>query len=209
METVEIPTYRRHSTSAFIPQDDKAIMSLTESMSRLGFLPQFPIILATDERTDKDAIIDGWHRYQAAKASGVMPEFKNVRDLGLTEEAAIRAYAVAANVSRRQMNSKKAILALLRSGLKGLDEATLMTMTGASSGTARGGRNFHDLLPRKTQQGIIDGTVSIGDADEMIKKRRGTKNTHRAPKVAPPALPAVVIGEMEMAQRLEKADHGS
>ena len=152
-------TLKRHAASCFIPVDKRAIAALVESMRKDGYREQFPILLMKDEDNGEDVIVDGWHRYQASIEAGVEPVFKYLSDLGITSEngEGLAGYVVAANVCRRQMNSKRMVLALLRSGLKGLSESTLMKMTGASSSTVRGGLSYHQLLPKKTQQAVLDG----------------------------------------------------
>ena len=196
----------RHRSSCFIPVDDRAIAALVESMRKDGYREQFPILLMKDEDTGEDVIVDGWHRYQASIEAGVEPVFKYLSDLGIAAEngEGLTGYVVAANVCRRQMNSKRMVLALLRSGLRGLSESTLMNMTGASSSTVRGGLAYYELLPKKTQLALLNGNVTTATADSEVKRKRGTTNTHRAPKTAPPSLSAVVMGEMAMVQVLEK-----
>lgn len=202
-DKVVIPQYGRHSASAFVPFDKKAVGAIVDSMNRNGFLPQFPILLAPDS-SGSLAVVDGWHRYQAAKEVGVEPVFKKVDEYGLDENGSqILAYAVAANISRRQMNSKRQVLALMRSGLKGLDEATIMKMTGSSSSTVRGGMDYYRHLSPKQQKRVIDETMSTKEADSAVKAKRGTTNTHRSPKTAPPALSMVLNGQMQLAADLE------
>ena len=207
-EKEQTETLKRHQQSTFVPVDEHAIAALVESMRKDGYREEFPIIIMKDEDTGEDVIVDGWHRYQASIEAGVEPAFKYLSDLGITSEngegLAVAGYVVAANVCRRQMNSKRMVLALLKSGLKGLSESTLMKMTGSSSSTVRGGLAYHQLLPKKTQQAVLDGTVTTAIADSEVKRKRGTTNTHRAPKTTPPSLSAVVMGEMAMAQGLEK-----
>ena len=174
-------------------------------MRKDGYREQFPILLAKDETTGEDVIVDGWHRYQASIEAGVEPVFKQVSDLEIaTANGELAKFVVAANVCRRQMNSKRLVLALLRSGVKGLSESTLMTMTGASSSTVRGGLAYHQLLPPKTQKALLDGSITTATADSEVRRKRGTTNTHHAPKTVPPALSALLIGEMVLAQSLEK-----
>ena len=198
-------TLKRHSASCFIPVDKRAISALVESMRKDGYREQFPILLMKDENIGEDVIVDGWHRYQASIEAGVEPVYKHVSDLGIaTANGELSKFVVAANVYRRQMNSKKLVLALLRSGIKGLSESALMTMTGASSSTVRGGLALHELLPKKTQQALLDGNITTATADSEVKRKRGTTNTHRAPKTAPPALSALIMAEMVLVQSLEK-----
>ena len=199
-------TLKRHHASCFVPLDKRAIAALVESMRKDGYREQFPILLMKDEDNGEDMIVDGWHRYQASIEAGVEPVFKYLSDLGITPEngEGLAGYVVAANVCRRQMNSKRMVLALLRSGLKGLSESTLMNMTGASSSTVRGGLSYHQLLPKKTQESLLNGEVTTAMADSVVKRKRGTTNTHRAARVAPPSLSPVIMGEMAMVQDLEK-----
>ena len=198
-------TLKRHHASCFIPVDKRAIAALVESMRKDGYREEFPILLAKDENTGEDVIVDGWHRYHAAIEAGVKPVFKRLSDLGIaTGNGELTKFVVAANVCRRQMNSKRLVLALLRSGIKGLSESALMNMTGASSSTVRGGLAYHQLLPKKTQQALLDGDVTTAMADSAVKAKRGTTNTHRAPKTAPPAMSALIMAEMVLVQSLEK-----
>ena len=198
-------TLRRHHASCFVPVDKRAIAALVESMSKDGYREQFPILLMKDEDTGEDVIVDGWHRYQASNEAGVEPVFKHLSDLGIaTGNGELTKFVVAANVCRRQMNSKKLVLSLLRSGIKGLSESTLMNMTGASSSTVRGGIAYHQLLTKKTQQALLDGNITTAIADSEVKRKRGTTNTHHAPKTSPPSLSALIIAEMVLVQGLEK-----
>ena len=204
-EKEQSKTLKRHHASCFVPIDKRAIAALVESMRKDGYREQFPILLMKDEDKGEDVIVDGWHRYQASIEAGVEPVFKYFSELGITgENGEVAGYVVAANVCRRQMNSKRMVLSLLRSGLKGLTESTLMNMTGASSSTVRGGLSYHQLLPKKTQQSLLDGDVTTAMADSVVKRKRGTTNTHRAARVAPPSLSPIIMGEMAMVQDLEK-----
>ena len=45
-----------------------------------------------------------------------------------------------------------------------------MKMTGASSSTVRGGLAYHELLPKKTQQAVLDGNVTTATADSEVKR---------------------------------------
>ena len=199
-------TLRRHHLSSFVPVDKRAIAALVESMRKDGYREQFPILLMKDADTGEDVIVDGWHRYQASIESGVEPVFKHLSDLGIaTGNGELTKFVVAANVCRRQMNSKKLVLSLLRSGIKGLSESTLMNMTGASSSTVRGGLAYHQLLPKKTQQALLDGNITTATADSAKSGGSVARPTRtRAPKTSPPSLSALIIAEMVLVQSLEK-----
>ena len=64
----EAVEFARHPESEIFPRmSAEEYQALIQSMKDHGFDPAFPIVLFDN------AIIDGWHRYQAAKEAGVKP----------------------------------------------------------------------------------------------------------------------------------------
>ena len=97
--------FKRHPMSEIYPKMNPGDFGLlVESIRDNGFDPAFPIY------TFEGQIIDGWHRYQAAKEVGVDP----IIDEWPGSEADILGFVVRANGSRRHLTGAARVQALLK-----------------------------------------------------------------------------------------------
>ena len=76
---------------------------LEQSMLDTGFNPNYPIMLYEGD------ILDGWHRYQAAKRTRCEPVFQEFDG----NETEARQFVYAANVARRHMSQRQKATAYL------------------------------------------------------------------------------------------------
>ena len=85
-----------HELSKMFPaMTPDAYAALVGSMRAFGYNPNFPIILF------EDAILDGRHRYTAAREAGVSDDITTTPFIG--DYAAARTYAIQANAIRRDL----------------------------------------------------------------------------------------------------------
>ena len=121
--------YERHSLSnPFGEAAQSDVEELILSMNRRGYDPEHPIVIYEGQ------ILDGWHRYQAAKRAGVEPTFRDFH--GTLEQA--RAFVYGENLPRRHMTQRQKITALhlMNQWLpprERLSDAAIQARTGASS----------------------------------------------------------------------------
>ena len=98
----------RHPESEIFPRmSSNEFQSLVASMKTHGFDGAFPIFI------HDDAIVDGWHRYIAAKEAGVEPVFQEWKGDGTD----VRDFVIYANSTRRHMSKAAHAQALVRSNL--------------------------------------------------------------------------------------------
>ena len=93
MEDAHIDGYERHPLSYAFPKDQKLIERLAASMREEGFDPTFPVIVYEGQ------VLDGFHRYSAAKLAGIEPIIK---EFDGDEKEAVR-FINRANSERRQL----------------------------------------------------------------------------------------------------------
>lgn len=109
--------------------DATEMAKLESSMRSVGFMPEHPIT------TFEGKILDGWHRYQAARIVGVEPLF--IEFNGTREQALDRAYF--SLFARRHIpQGRKAAVAVLydqrrrQNGEEGMTHESLAEMAGVS-----------------------------------------------------------------------------
>ncbi len=96
--------YGRHSLSNPFGEADRADFDeLVLSMRNRGYDQSHPIVLFEGK------ILDGWHRYLAARRVGVEPKFREFK--GSLEEA--RTFVYGENLPRRHMTQRQKVAALL------------------------------------------------------------------------------------------------
>ena len=121
--------YERHSLSnPFGEADQSDFDEIILSMRTRGYDESHPIVLFEGK------ILDGWHRYLAAKRVGIEPEFREF--VGSLEEA--RTFVYGENLPRRHMNLRQKITALLLMNQwlhprERLSEAAIQARVGARS----------------------------------------------------------------------------
>ena len=121
--------YERHSLSNPFGEADQADFDeLVLSMRTRGYDESHPIILFEGK------ILDGWHRFLAAKRVGLEPKFREF--VGSLEEA--RTFVYGENLPRRHMNLRQKITALLLMNQwlhprERLTEAAIQARVGARS----------------------------------------------------------------------------
>lgn len=94
----------RYEGSNIYPIDNTTIIRIAANMREYGFDRNFPIL------TKDGGIVDGYHRYKAAKLAGVEPvveEFDGSQDDAL-------AFVLRANGDRRQLNEGQKAAAAVR-----------------------------------------------------------------------------------------------
>ena len=98
----------RHPESEIFPKmNSEEFQSLVASMKDHGFDDAFPIVVY------EDAIVDGWHRYQAALEAGVLPSFREWSG----DTKSVRDFVIYANSTRRHMSKAAHAQALVRANL--------------------------------------------------------------------------------------------
>ena len=165
----------RHSLSnPFGEADAKDFDELVHSMLTRGYDPQHPIVIY------EEAILDGWHRYLAAKRANVTPLFKDFT--GTREEA--QAFVWAENMARRQMDKRQKMAALvLVNAWRGPNDQLSDTEIAVRAGLSGSGRlaaqlrevsevdadSVHDVAVGKTKAAVIIRKVlheeAAGDVD--------------------------------------------
>ena len=111
---------KRYQHSNVYPIDNAAIIIIAANMREYGFDRNFPIL------TKDDGIVDGYHRYQAAKLAGVEPIFEEFD--GSPDEAL--AYVLRANGDRRHLlEGQKAAAAVSINRKLGKDSKTIKELT--------------------------------------------------------------------------------
>jgi hypothetical protein len=121
--------YERHSLSNPFGEADQADFDeLVLSMRNRGYDENHPIVLFESQ------ILDGWHRYLAAKRLGIEPKFREF--VGSLEQA--RTFVYGENLPRRHMNLRQKITALLlmnqwQHPRERLSEAAIQARVGARS----------------------------------------------------------------------------
>ena len=152
--------YQRHPESEiFPPMAPEEFKALVQSMRANGFDAAFPIILF------EGMIVDGWHRYNAARQAGVEPVF---RDWGGTE-GALRDFIIYANSTRRHLSKAAHAQALIIANAtapagKRLTAKQITDLTGAASSTVSEQQRIFDQDPETAKQvaaGAMAATVAV------------------------------------------------
>jgi len=100
----QIFTLERHPISARYPEKPDAIERIKADMRIYGYRSDKPIILYGGK------IIDGWHRFKAAKSLGIIPAFKEFEGTKAEAQIMIRRE----NLARRNMNAIQVLFCLFQ-----------------------------------------------------------------------------------------------
>ena len=151
----------RHELSGIFPAMDKhEFDNLCESIKTNGFDNAFPIIIYEGK------IVDGWHRYQAAKKVGADPVIKEWQG----QKHQLRAFVIYANSTRRQLSKsahvQSIIKSMVESGIKyeKIDQAEIVRITGASQSQVSDQLNLRKIdtkLADKVAQGKVPSNTAI------------------------------------------------
>ena len=177
-------TYRPALSGLFPEVVGPEFDELVESMKTNGFLPQFPIVRRGDE------IIDGWHRYKAALAAGVVPVFTEWAG----EEAQAVQFVLAANAHRRHLTKYQKVQAILSLTPDANDKQVALA-SGASTREVKRGRKLRADAPNlaeevKTGQrsarsaSIETGATRPDDGTTVGGKHSMTFSAHRTKQIA-------------------------
>ena len=154
--------YERHSLSnPFGEAEQSDFDELILSMRTRGYDQSHPVVLFEGK------ILDGWHRYLAARRVGVEPQFREF--VGSLEEA--RTFVYGENLPRRHMNQRQKITALLLMNQwlhprERLTEAAIQARVGArSSKFTNQMRRVVEKDPDSAHQ-VVSGEV---DANSVIR----------------------------------------
>lgn len=150
-----IPEYAIHPVADMFPRmAEDEFAALTANMKENGWLAGSVIW------THGGRIIDGRNRYMAAKAAGVMPEFRE-----WTGEGSLVQFVVSLNLTRRHLSSsQKAVLAL--EIVKALEtEAKARQAAAAAATNAKLGRGKETLGQKVAQASDADEEGENEDFD--------------------------------------------
>ena len=140
--------FRRHDLSnPFGEADAKDFDELVHSMLTRGYDSEHPIVIY------EGAILDGWHRYLAAKKANVSALGKDFT--GTREDA--QAFVWAENMARRQMDKRQKMAALvLVNAWRGPDEQMSDAEIAVRAGLSGSGRLAAQL---RAVNGVDPGSV--------------------------------------------------
>ena len=168
--------FARHPESEIFPRmSAEEYQALVKSMKDHGFDPAFPIVLF------ENAIIDGWHRYQAANEAGVKPVTRAWRG----KATGIRDFVIYANSTRRHMSKAAHAQALVRANLGRAEKDRLNTKAIArSAGVSVALVNTQERLRAndpETADKVADGTMPSSVAVRKVLKQTDDPQTDRRP----------------------------
>ena len=154
--------YKRHPMShAFRKMTTAEFNNLVYSMQRNGFEKAHQIVLYEDQ------IVDGWHRYTAAKEAGVKPEFR--RWIGKKEK--LMDFIILSNSTRRQLSKGAHAQALIESkilmgiSLEDIDQNEIARLCDGSMTEVRKQIKMREVNPE------IASKVASGDIPNETAKR--------------------------------------
>ena len=156
----------RYPGSSIYPVDDSAIKSIAANMAANGYDPDFPILL-------KDgAIVDGWHRCEAAKLAGVEPIF---REFDGNNDDAVR-FVLRANGDRRHLGAgQRAAASVLAQRKLGLDAEKIADLA-ESQGFAVSTYNQYASYPAEDLEDIVKGAKTQTEVKKRNKKGPPQRN---------------------------------
>lgn len=109
----------RDSRSCFNPVDSFAVERLATSISKYGYIADFPVVVAQHEVTGQWLVLDGWHRVLACRKTKTEPTFVEFRNLACQDPA---VFHLTAHHYRKDILKMSQALSLLY--LLDLDEHT-------------------------------------------------------------------------------------
>ena len=155
----------RFENSSVYPIDKEAIDSIAANMRENGYDGRFPILVV-----DGDKIVDGYHRYEAAKIAGVEPVVEEF--VGTEKE--IYELVIRSNGDRRHLlGGQKAAALLLLNRRLGRDAKNIKEVMD-SAGVKESTINRLSSLSDDDLAGIASGEETQADVQ---KKRSGRKKS--------------------------------
>ena len=152
--------YTRHPQSELFPaMTTEGFGALVESMKAHGFDKSFPILLFENQ------IVDGWHRYLAAKKAGVTPEFRVWRGA----KAKLQALVLYANSTKRHLSKATHAAVLVKARANGLTITN--TEIEKAAGASRATVNEQVRLRRNNPK--IADEVANGTTKATWARRKG------------------------------------
>ena len=148
----------QHEIGAILPAMSKReIKELRQSMEAQGYLPGNPITL------HEGKVLDGWHRYNAARSAGVTPEFRNFKG----DDPA--GFVMALNLQRRHLtDDQRSMIAAELSAINAADgiEDAAATVNVPASKAKRAQRiaNHHPKL----KEAVQSGEIKLTDAFKIV-----------------------------------------
>ena len=164
----------RHPESEIFPRmSPNEFQSLVASMKVHGFDGAFPIFV------HDDAIVDGWHRYKAAKEAGVDPVFQEWKGDGTD----VRDFVIYANSTRRHMSKAAHAQALVRSNLgreTKMSTKAIAQLAGVSIPTVNEQERIREKAPDVADQ-IADGNMPATVGRRKVLKKADDDRIERRP----------------------------
>ena len=166
---------KRYPFSNPYPIDQATIKAIAENMRQNGYDPSFPILI-------KDgAIVDGYHRSEAARIAGVLPTYQEVPE-DWTEKD-ILLYVMRANGDRRHLNEgQKAATAILIKRRLG-DEIGSVSEVAASMGVKEATLNRFLTVDTEVLNDIASGATTQKEARRKFTKAAGSKGGGTKPTI--------------------------
>ena len=148
---------RHEYSGVFGDMSEDEFNDLIQSMKVNGYLEQFPIVLLNGE------ILDGHHRYQAAKIAGVEPKFINYDGKDPI------AFVKSANADRRHLtNNQRAQIAERLATLSGEKIADVADKFKVSTSMVQRSRYVADRSDTLANA-VKDGTLDLHDAQIVAR----------------------------------------
>lgn len=189
---------RHNLSNPFGEADAKDFDELVQSMLTRGYDPEHPIVIY------EGAILDGWHRYLAAKKANVTPQIKEFT--GTREEA--QAFVWAENMARRQMTKRQKMAALvLVNSWRGPHEQLSDAEIAVRAGLAGSGRLAAQLrqVEEKDASRVHDVAVGREPTSDAIRKVLHEEPAGDTDPTAPDTKRPVVVYELKNKKLIERA----
>ena len=189
---------RHNLSNPFGEADSKDFDELVQSMLTRGYDPEHPIVMY------EGAILDGWHRFLAAKKANVTPQVKEFT--GTREEA--QAFVWAENMARRQMTKRQKIAAyVLVNAWRGPHEQLSDAEIAVRAGLAGSGRLAAQLRQVEEKDASLVHDVAVGkeSASEVIRKVLHEEPKGDTDSTAPDTTRPVVVFELKQKKLIERA----
>ena len=189
---------RHNLSSPFGEADAKDFEELVQSMLARGYDPEHPIVMYEGD------ILDGWHRYLAAKKANVTPRVKEFP--GTREEA--QAFVWAENMARRQMTKRQKMAALvLVNAWRGPHEQLSDAEIAVRAGLVGSGRLAAQLRQVEEKDASLVHNVAVGKepASEAIRKILHEDPDGDDNSTSPDTKRPVVVFELKQKKLIERA----
>ena len=148
----------QHEIGAILPPMSKReTKELRQSMESQGYLPGNPITLY------EGRVLDGWHRYNSARAAGVTPEFRNFKG----DDPA--GFVMSLNLQRRHLtDDQRSMIAAELSAINvsdGIEDAAATVNVPASK--AKRAQRIANHHP-KLKEAVQSGEIKLTDAFKIV-----------------------------------------